>query len=119
MKSPALSRFAREFAAEIAAHDWSDAPHRIDRAGHNREGDRTQAEQLSPVETARVQTNVMWVTAQVLSYSDPNFDVHAFAFASGVPRSITHTKHGACSGVITAGIRERDGEVCIPGSWDA
>jgi len=65
-----------------------------------------------------VRTNVMWVAAQVMSYSDPNFDVHTFATACGVPRSITHTKRGALSGGITAGIRERDGKVCIPGTWE-
>jgi hypothetical protein len=29
-----LSRPARELAAEINHHDWSDAPFRADRAGH-------------------------------------------------------------------------------------
>ena len=28
-----LSRLAQEFADEIANHDWSDAPYRLDRAG--------------------------------------------------------------------------------------
>lgn len=118
MNDPALSRLAREFAAEIANHDWSDAPYRLDRAGHSREVDRTQTKALEPRETDLVRTNVMWVAAQVMSYSDPNFDVHAFAAACGVPRSITHTKRGAVSGGITAGIREREGNVCIPGTWE-
>ncbi|GAA3081775.1 hypothetical protein GCM10017600_75110 [Streptosporangium carneum] len=33
----ALGRLAREFAAEIANHDWSDATERLDRAGHKRD----------------------------------------------------------------------------------
>jgi hypothetical protein len=32
----ALSRLAEAFAAEICNHDWSDAPWRADRAGHDR-----------------------------------------------------------------------------------
>lgn len=31
-----LSPIAREFAVEVAHHDWSDAPWRLDRAGHQR-----------------------------------------------------------------------------------
>lgn len=39
----ALSRLAREFAAEINYHDWSDAPFRLDRAGHQRDHDGNRA----------------------------------------------------------------------------
>ena len=34
-----LSRIAQQHADEIRQHDWSDAPWRIDRAGHSREHD--------------------------------------------------------------------------------
>jgi hypothetical protein len=101
----ALSRLAREFAAEIKNHDWSDAPYRLDRAGHKREfdGRKKSAEQLSPHETDRVRTNVMWVAAQVLGHTDPNFDVYEFAEACGVN---TRTPSGRPrSGGIIAGIR--------------
>jgi hypothetical protein len=47
-----LSCLAREFATEIANHDWSDAPYRCDRAGHDRTGDSNRNEyQLSPIQT--------------------------------------------------------------------
>ena len=39
-----LSRRALEFAAEISSHDWSDAPYRLDRAGHQRSKDRRSLE---------------------------------------------------------------------------
>lgn len=83
----ALSRLAREFAAEINNHDWSDAPYRIDRAGHKREQDsaaRLTKDVLTPAETHRVKVNVMWVTAQVLGHADPNFDVHEYAKSCGI-----------------------------------
>ncbi|MEV5411020.1 hypothetical protein AB0K60_19520 [Thermopolyspora sp. NPDC052614] len=81
----ALSRRAREHAAEIRAHDWRDAPYRLDRAGHRREFDTKKSSQvLSPAEASRIKVNVMWVTAQGLGYEDPNFDVVEFARACGV-----------------------------------
>jgi len=113
-----LNRLACELAAEIDKHDWSDAPYRLDRAGHDRASDRTNAPQLTPAETDSLRTNVMWVAAQVLKHADPNLDVHEFAEACGVPRSVTHTRRGHQSGAITAGIRTRGGRVCKPGSWD-
>ena len=103
-----LSRLAQEFAAEIRNHDWSDAHERLDRAGHRRENDRGSAvkETLSPDQTDKVRTNVMWVTAQVLKHADPNLDLHEYAAACGVPHSITHRRSdGKPSGAITAGIR--------------
>jgi len=102
-----LSRIAQEFAAEIRNHDWSDAHLRLDRAGHRREHDRASdsLEPLTPKETDRVRTNVMWVTAQVLKHADPQLDLHEYAAACGVPRSITHNSDGRLSGTITAGIR--------------
>ncbi|MEV7373620.1 hypothetical protein AB0O51_22445 [Streptomyces sp. NPDC090301] len=112
----ALSRIAQEFAAEIAQHDWSDAPYRIDRAGHSRAADSSKltAEVLSEAETARVRTNVMWVVAQTLGYSDPNFDVYEFAEACGVN---TLTKRGAKDGGIAAGLRTWFGQYAQPGTW--
>lgn len=104
-----LSRLAREFAAEIADHDWSDAPYRLDRAGHQRSFDsRPSPSRLEDVETDRLRTNVAWVVGQVLAYSDPNFDIDEFVSACGVPRSITHRTNGSRSGVIENGLRWRD-----------
>jgi hypothetical protein len=103
-----LSRLASEFAAEIANHDWSDAPYRLDRAGHRRSDDspgKQTTEQLLPEQTDRVRTNVMWVVAQVLKHSDPNLDLHEFAEACAVPRHVTHRTNGSQSDAITYGIR--------------
>jgi hypothetical protein len=111
-----LSRLATEFAAEIANHDWSDAPWRLDRAGHKRHMDTHSTGQvLTRDETDNVRTNVMWVTAQVLKHLDPNLDLHEYATACGVPRSITHRKDGSKSGAIDAGIRFIDGLAYPPG----
>lgn len=112
----ALSRLAREFAAEIANHDWSDAPFRADRAGHDRARDRTQTRVLAPGETDIVRMNVMWVTAQVLGHADPNFDEYEFAEACGVE---TRTRSGHRNGGISAGLRKADGRYCRPGTWEA
>lgn len=104
-----LSRVAREFSAEIADHDWSDAPYRLDRAGHQRDFDsRPSLNRLEDDETDRLRTNVAWVVGQVLAYSDPNFDINEFVSACGVPRSITHRTNGSRSGVIENGLRWRD-----------
>lgn len=115
----ALSRLAEEFAAEIRAHDWSDAPWRLDRAGHDRATDsKKPAEHLDPDETDRVRTNVMWVTAQVLLHADPNFSIEEFAVACGIPRRITHRTDGRFSGALAGGLRIRAGEIATPGTWD-
>ncbi len=114
-----LSRLAQEFAVEIANHDWSDAPYRIDRAGHRREHDTNRGQlTLTEDETDNIRTNVMWVAAQVLLHADPNLNVHEFAQACGIPRRLTHTAPGRPSGTVTAGIRMMDGRACSPGSWD-
>ncbi len=106
----ALSRIAQMHADEIRNHDWSDAPYRTDRAGHNRASDTNPTLQLDSDQTARVRTNVMWVTAQVLAYNDPNFDVIEFADACGVERG---------SGWIKAGLRRSTrGGYAAPGAWD-
>lgn len=113
----ALSRLAEAFAAEIRNHDWSDAPWRADRAGHDRSRDSNKGEwQLQPHETETVRLNVMWVTAQVLGYMDPNFDVYEFAEAAGVD---TRTSRGERSGHIRYGLRQVDGRYSRPGTWDA
>ena len=115
----ALSRCAEEVAAGIRAHNWSDAPWRLDRAGHNRSTDpKRPAEHLDPDETDRVRTNVMWVTAQVLLHADPNFSVEEFAVACGIPRGITHRSDGKFSGALAGGLRIRDGVPATPGTWD-
>ncbi|MEU7839241.1 hypothetical protein [Nonomuraea sp. NPDC049129] len=111
----ALSRLAQEFAAEVAQHDWSDAPYRADRAGHQNADDRPgrTAPQLTPEQTDVVRENVMWVAAQVLGFSDPNFPLYEFAEACGVS---TITRSGRKDGGIEAGIRKRsDGSYQHPG----
>ncbi|MDX3763917.1 hypothetical protein, partial [Streptomyces sp. AK02-04a] len=111
----AMSRIAQEFAAEIAQHDWSDAPWRIDRAGHNRNSDspsRRTEKVLGKDETDRVRTNVMWVVAQVLGHSDPNFDVHEFADACGL-----NTRKPAARAWIDNGLRAQYGQYMRPGTW--
>lgn len=113
-----LSRIAQEHAREIANHDWSDAPYRADRAGHDRTIDHTQGTQLGPQETDRVKMNVMWTTVQVLMHADPNLDILEFAVACGLPRNITHNKDGRPSGALLAGIRFDDGQVASPGKWE-
>ncbi|OBF76157.1 MULTISPECIES: hypothetical protein [Mycobacteriaceae] len=113
-----LSRIAREFAAEISFHDWSDSPYRLDRAGHQRDDEnpsKRSEKQLNPEETENVRTNVMWVAAQVLKHLDPNMDLHEFAAACGVPRRVTRRSDGSPSGAITYGIRwTEDGVTAAP-----
>ncbi len=100
----ALSRQAQKFADGIRNHDWSDAPWRLDRAGHQRAHDSNRGSRvLTDEETAFVRTNVMWVVGQVLLEDDPNLDVFEFAQACGVN---TDTPSGRPrSGHITAGFR--------------
>jgi len=112
-----LSRLAREFAAEISSHDWSDAPYRLDRAGHDRRTDSRASDRVLSVEdTDSVRTNVAWVVAQVLKHEDPNLDLWEFASACGVPRSITHRTNGSPSGSIPNGLRWDDQESTIASS---
>jgi hypothetical protein len=111
----ALNRLAQEFAAEIAQHDWSDAPWRMDRAGHSRSSDspsRRTEQFLTEDETDRVRTNVMWVAAQVLGHADPNFDVHEFAEACGI-----NTSRSAGRAWIENGLRTQAGLYMQPGTW--
>ncbi len=113
----ALSRIAQEFADEINGHDWSDAPWRLDRAGHQWSSDKRKqvAEPLDARETAFLRTNVMWVAAQVLLHADPNLDVHEFAVACGVPRNIVFNSDGRKSGAIRMGLRFDDSGAAEPG----
>lgn len=114
----ALSKIAQEFAAEIRNHDWSDAPWRLDRAGHSRTGDSSSKiteRVLTDDEARRVKTNAMWVTAQVLGYNDPNFDVYEFAEACGLN---TRNSRGGKNGGIDAGLRkDAYGRFMRPGTW--
>lgn len=112
-----LSQAAQYFADEIRNHDWSDAPFRYDRAGHDRITDTNAGSQvLTAVQTRNVKTNAMWVVAQVLRYQDPNFDVYEFAEACGLD---TRTRSGRPrDGGIEAGLRFRNGRPCRPGTWD-
>ncbi|KFK87882.1 hypothetical protein IX27_18520 [Streptomyces sp. JS01] len=111
----ALSHIARLHADEIRNHDWSDAPFRIDRAGHDRADDGGRGEQLTETQTDRIRMNVMWVTAQVLGFQDPNFDVYEFAEACGVE---TRTRTGRVDGGIQAGVRLLNGRYARPGTRD-
>ncbi|MFE2973408.1 hypothetical protein [Streptomyces sp. NPDC059258] len=111
----ALSHIARLHAAEIRNHDWSDAPFRADRAGHDRADDGGRGDQLTQPETDNIRMNVMWVTAQVLGYQDPNFDVYEFAEACGVE---TRTRSGRPDGTILAGIRLLNDRYARPGTRD-
>lgn len=114
----ALSKIAQQFADEINQQDWSDAHIRLDRAGHNRNFDsksRPDDDVLDADKARFVKTNVMWVTAQVLGYNDPNFNVHEFAEACGV--NILNSR-GEPSGSITAGLREQSGRYMRPGTFE-
>jgi hypothetical protein len=104
----ALSRDAQEFAAEIKLMDWSDAPYRLDRAGHRRDDDTRRSKlQLAKAETDRLASNVVLVVAQVLSYGDPNLDLDEFAAACGVELS---------SGELHYGLRfTQEGDLAAPG----
>jgi hypothetical protein len=115
----ALSRFAEQLASEISSHDWSDAPWRLDRAGHDRSIDKGLGHELLTAEEAEnVKVNVMWVTAQVLLYADPNFHVGEFAVACGISKRITHRSDGKFSGALAAGLRTSGGRAAIPGTWE-
>lgn len=102
-----LSPLAAHLAAEINAHDWSDAPFRFDRAGHRREYDTHRGtETLLPDEVDNVKANVAAVVAQVLGYMEgTSFDPHEFFLYAGVAPSIRLTSNGRQSGAVTAGLR--------------
>lgn len=116
-----LTGIERDMAAEIKQHDWSDAPYRLDRAGHRREDDSNRgSDHLTETEADNVRINVMWVAAQVLKYQRPDLDVHEFAEACGTPDSFRLRRDGSPSGMIDAGIRfdheVGNGQVQRPGT---
>lgn len=103
----ALSGRARDMAAEIKLHDWSDAHNRLDRAGHRRELD-SRSKLTTPLkgqEAEYVRMNVVWVTAQVLKYEDPTLNIIEYAEACGVPEGFLRNRDGSPSGMLSAGIR--------------
>ncbi|MEU9397660.1 hypothetical protein AB0D86_47795 [Streptomyces sp. NPDC048324] len=114
----ALSTLAQQFADEIRLQDWTDAHFRRDRAGHNRTLDtksRADDPVLDTAQAQAVKTNVMWVTAQVLGYNDPNFDVYEFAKACGI--NVLNTRGGK-DGSIAAGLRTLNGRYQRPGTYE-
>jgi len=91
----ALSRLGQQFAAEINLQDWSDSPYRLDRAGHRREMDSNRGSTvLTEDEAHTVKVNVAWVTAQVLAYNDPNFNLIEYAAACGITLHAGWLKNG-------------------------
>ena len=119
----ALSRLAQQFADEIRQHDWSDAPYRADRAGHDRSTDTnlpTMQPPLTDEQTLSLLLNVVWVTGQVLAYNDPNFSIWEFALACGVPKtSVFRRSDGKPNQGLLYGLRWREpGQFAIPGTWD-
>lgn len=70
---------AAEMAREIADHYWADAPYRLDRAGHQRDG----SQELTAEEAARVRDNVVLVTVSALRCAYPGIDDAAYARACG------------------------------------
>lgn len=117
----ALSRLAAEFAAEIKQQDWSDAPFRPDRAGHQRwmDGNNPAIRQLESDETDILKLNIMWNTAQVLAHRDPNFDVYEYAEACGIANRHIYTSSGRKSGGITGGLRQDEGGYHRPGTYSS
>ncbi|MFI6477344.1 hypothetical protein ACIBH1_05390 [Nonomuraea sp. NPDC050663] len=112
----ALSRRAQEMAAGIKLQDWSDAPYRADRAGHQRnyEPSFKQSEKiLTAEETEKLLWNIIWVTGQAFGYEDPNFDIYEYAEACGAN---IYNKRGGRNGMIGAGVRLTEGRYQPPGA---
>lgn len=108
-----LSRTAELMAMEIRNHDWSDAPYRVDRAGHRRDLDSNSVhtELLTEREAKDILTNVMFVSAQALGSDDPNFDPMEYAKACGVPKYYLN-------GYVDSGIRRDEaGMIESPETW--
>jgi hypothetical protein len=107
-------------AAEIRQHDWSDAPWRIDRAGHDRSKDSNRGPQtLSPEETERVRTNVMWTTAQALGHADPNFDIYEYAEACGITVSTPSGRRAWVQNGLRIDYTDTSNlRYCYPGTWE-
>ena len=112
----ALSRLAAQFAAEIQLMEWSDTPYRFDRAGHDRSRDsKAGPDVLTPNETEKVKINAAMVTAQVLAYNDPNFNVYEFAEACGIN---TLTSSGRRNHGFEAALRGINGRYDRPGTYE-
>lgn len=115
-----LSPLAADFAAEINAHEWSDATFRFDRAGHRRENDTHSGPDtpLSHGQVDYVKANVAAVVAQVLGYTEgaSSFDPHEFFLYAGVARGFRLTRNGRPSGTVTAGLRIEGSRYDTPGS---
>jgi hypothetical protein len=115
----ALSRDARELAALIQYHDWSDAPYRFDRALHRRDEDtHCGSDFLDAEETVSVVLNVTAIGNQFLLYRDPNHNPWEFALACGIsPRPHVFNSNGQPSGIISpAGLMWRHDRLWMP--WD-
>ena len=126
----ALTARERHLAAEIRAHDWSEAPYRATGTAHAPTGDGSgsgsgsgdgspgsAAPRLSQEEAERVRVNVMWVVAQCLGYEDPEFNPDAFAEAAGITRDYRCTPFGGPSAIVREGLRVgTDGSYDTPGS---
>ena len=115
----ALSRIAQEFADEIKNHDWSDAPYRLDRAGHDRSTDTNRSTGvLTGHGPDYVRWNAVVVTAQVLMYSDPTLMLVEYAIACGLPADMTGTVQKA-DGFLENGIRLNAArEIAKPGTCE-
>jgi hypothetical protein len=118
-QSSTLAEYGREVNRLLVTtiYDWSDAPYRIDRAGHQRwmDGNNPNIHQLDESQTNAVKLNVVWVTAQVLGYHDPNLNIYEFAEACGVPSRTLYTSRGQKSGILPNGLRRHDGGYVRPG----
>lgn len=120
----ALTARERQLAAEIRAHDWSEAPYRATGTAHAPSSDGSDggsggsaAPRLSEQEAERVRVNVMWVVAQCLGYEDPEFNPDVFASAAGVTRDYLCTPFGGPSAIVREGLRVgADGCYDTPGS---
>ena len=106
-----MNPLARSLADEIANHDWSDAPWRIDRAGHQFDDDppsKRARRRLTPHEASWVRTNVMLVTAQALLQVDPSVDLYEYAEACAIPEHLLRNPDGSRCEIVQHGIRWND-----------
>ena len=118
-----LSVMASQLADEVRNHDWSDAPYRFDRAGHQRDFDspgKRSAQVLDERETTILVANVAAVLAQVLRHNDPNLPLQEFFEACGVSHRLTRTSSGRESGALKAALRWTEPDVpAKPGGYEA
>lgn len=101
-----LSRLAREFAAEIAYRDWSQAPFLL---GDDEDRDLY----LLPTRTESVRLMVAAAVAQVLLHADPNLDLAHFGEHCGLPDDLAHGQIG--DGRLSQSLRrEPDTKQALP-----